>query len=262
MVRFRNTDGNRIRNAEGGARKHCCCDVTCDFTYEEIACATFTFTYTGEGGTVFLWDFGDGYTSTLENPTHTFWGDDTFTVTLTVDETEECSQLVEFVCETNCERFQAFLSTITSVTLETVSTVQTGDCIDCIEGRSYSLSAYNDPAYPSLTSHPLWDGVNPQNIGGFVEVPAWFFAQRDTTGFNCNGYEWEGSVGDFRTTGVALSGNGEAPFFQAESAIAYTPFNSRHCSMVADNESLGYEDFTLGVTYTSTGDDIISVTVN
>ncbi len=47
---------------------------------------TVTFTATNTGGPVddWLWDFGDGATSTEQNPTHTYTSDGVYTVTLTV----------------------------------------------------------------------------------------------------------------------------------------------------------------------------------
>ncbi len=42
------------------------------------------------GGTSWFWDFGDGNTSTLQNPTHTYTSADTFTVCLTVIGTAGC----------------------------------------------------------------------------------------------------------------------------------------------------------------------------
>jgi PKD repeat protein len=42
------------------------------------------------GGTSWSWDFGDGNTSTLQNPTHTYATADTFTVCLTVTGTGGC----------------------------------------------------------------------------------------------------------------------------------------------------------------------------
>lgn len=43
---------------------------------------TVTFTNTSTGGTNYAWDFGDGGTSTLQNPVHTYTAAGTYTVTL------------------------------------------------------------------------------------------------------------------------------------------------------------------------------------
>jgi len=47
--------------------------------------AIFTSTSTGSTPLTYLWDFGDGITSTLENPTHVYGQTGTYTVTLTVE---------------------------------------------------------------------------------------------------------------------------------------------------------------------------------
>jgi len=64
--------------------------VTADFTASPTSgpaplTATFTNTSTGEYITS-LWNFGDGITSTLTNPTHTYTTASTYTVTLTVSD--------------------------------------------------------------------------------------------------------------------------------------------------------------------------------
>lgn len=53
--------------------------------------ATFNFHNLSTNGTSFMWDFGDGNTSTAENPTHTYQNTGNFTVTLTVSGTGSCS---------------------------------------------------------------------------------------------------------------------------------------------------------------------------
>ena len=54
---------------------------TASFTYTQNADET-TFTNTSAGGTSWLWDFGDGDTSSAQNPVHTFSSPGTYTVTL------------------------------------------------------------------------------------------------------------------------------------------------------------------------------------
>ncbi len=44
-----------------------------------------SFTFTGYGGTTYLWDFGDGSTSTDLNPTHTYTDMGVYTVTLVIN---------------------------------------------------------------------------------------------------------------------------------------------------------------------------------
>lgn len=75
----------------------------CSFTYTNSVC-DFDFTYTGTGGTTFLWDFGDGETSTDENPSHEYEASGpTYTVTLTVDGTYQCSQQVTCGSSSDCD---------------------------------------------------------------------------------------------------------------------------------------------------------------
>ncbi len=53
------------------------------FAVDEKTAGKVTFTNTSEGATSYAWDFGDGNTSTDENPAHTYAKDDTYTVKLT-----------------------------------------------------------------------------------------------------------------------------------------------------------------------------------
>ncbi len=53
------------------------------FVVDEKTAGKVTFTNTSEGATSYAWDFGDGNTSTDENPAHTYAKNDTYTVKLT-----------------------------------------------------------------------------------------------------------------------------------------------------------------------------------
>jgi PKD repeat protein len=46
-----------------------------------------TFTNTSQNATAYLWSFGDGITSTLENPVHTYAAAGDYTVVLTATNT-------------------------------------------------------------------------------------------------------------------------------------------------------------------------------
>ncbi len=50
-----------------------------------------TFTNASTGGDTYLWDFGDGGTSTDENPVYTYEANGTYTVTLTLDGNDDLS---------------------------------------------------------------------------------------------------------------------------------------------------------------------------
>ncbi|MCG9879311.1 MAG: PKD domain-containing protein, partial [Bacteroidia bacterium] len=59
------------------------------FSYTPNTCGSkdVTFTNTSLASTSYLWDFGDGNSSTLENPTHTYTADGSYTVTLQINGT-------------------------------------------------------------------------------------------------------------------------------------------------------------------------------
>ncbi|MES1218693.1 MAG: PKD domain-containing protein, partial [Bacteroidota bacterium] len=65
------------------AEKNIYCQVT-----DEVR---FTNTSIGPGTLTYLWDFGDGTTSTDKTPSHTYSQKGTYTVTLTVNSSEGCS---------------------------------------------------------------------------------------------------------------------------------------------------------------------------
>lgn len=72
---------------------------------------TFAFTNNSTGATSYLWDFGDGSTSTEVNPTHNYAADGVYTVTLTA--TNDCGSVVQ-------------TSTVTVVTLPTSAFTSSG----------------------------------------------------------------------------------------------------------------------------------------
>ena len=55
-----------------------------DFTYSNSA-LDYDFTNTSAGATSWIWDFGDGGSSSLENPTYTYAAEGTYTVCLTAN---------------------------------------------------------------------------------------------------------------------------------------------------------------------------------
>jgi len=59
-------------------------DIIADFNYTTIDSAAFNFVNTSINATNYFWDFGDGNTSTLENPTNTYNNFGEYIVSLTV----------------------------------------------------------------------------------------------------------------------------------------------------------------------------------
>ena len=67
--------------------------VVAAFSEPEILCAerTFTFTNLSNGANGYLWDFGDGSSSTFPSPTHTYSEPGTYTVRLTASDPDACN---------------------------------------------------------------------------------------------------------------------------------------------------------------------------
>ncbi len=62
-------------------------DATADFTADQTVVAVdgiIQFQYASNGAETFAWDFGDGNTSDLENPTHSYTSSGSYTVALTI----------------------------------------------------------------------------------------------------------------------------------------------------------------------------------
>lgn len=57
-------------------------DVLANFTYDNSAEPTIAFMDASTGGMTYQWDFGDSATSSSANPSHTYAGNGTYTVTL------------------------------------------------------------------------------------------------------------------------------------------------------------------------------------
>ncbi len=89
------------------------------FTSPSLLTVSFMDQTTASSALTWLWDFGDGNSSTLQNPTHTYAVADTFTVTLIVSDSCGFDTTVQAVI-VNCPRPQAAFS-FTSPSLLTVS---------------------------------------------------------------------------------------------------------------------------------------------
>jgi PKD repeat protein len=73
-------------------------DVVADFSVNDSLClsSNIEFINQSQNASNFLWDFGDGNTSTQENPIHTFTTEGTFLVTLYADPGSNCGDTATF----------------------------------------------------------------------------------------------------------------------------------------------------------------------
>lgn len=85
-------------------------NITIDPTPPPVA--NFNFNYVGNGinfidgstgATTYFWDFGDGNTSTLSNPTHIYASNGTYLTTLTVTNSIGCSNTTTSLTYQNCQ---------------------------------------------------------------------------------------------------------------------------------------------------------------
>jgi len=69
--------------------------VVADFDVPPLGCApyiaNFINTSLSQANTNFSWDFGDGGTSTIENPTHTYTNSGTYTISLIIEDPATCN---------------------------------------------------------------------------------------------------------------------------------------------------------------------------
>lgn len=89
------SDSNRAQNCNNAVFRF---EVTDDFPVAEFippeaGCAPYTVNFNNTGrGTSFLWDFGDGTTSTQRSPTHTYAAGGIYTITLIASMPGGCSE--------------------------------------------------------------------------------------------------------------------------------------------------------------------------
>lgn len=116
-----------------------CPSVNFTWTVEEDG-LTYNFTdTTSPEPTSWFWDFGDGGTSTSQNPTHVFSGS-AGEVTLTVNGREECQKIIAFAL-----------------------------CGNCLNGATPGVWTVVIPAYSGCPDDD--DGDCAETLGGTYEVP-------------------------------------------------------------------------------------------
>ncbi len=88
------------------------------FAVDEKTAGKVTFTNTSEGATSYAWDFGDGNTSTDENPAHTYAKNDTYTVKLTATNAGGSDNTTKEVTITNTGITSIDITGLTQLTIQ------------------------------------------------------------------------------------------------------------------------------------------------
>jgi PKD repeat protein len=127
---------------------------TADFTFTtDCLTACFTDTSTDDGTIVsWLWDFGDGNTSTQQNPCHTYAVAGTYTVTLTVTDNDSLTDSIsKVVTVVDCPEDEMYVYDITQTPK--------------IAGKNYESTAVvtiwdtNNNPVANATVYITWSGV-------------------------------------------------------------------------------------------------------
>ncbi len=186
---------------------------TAGFT-NSIAGAIATFTNTSVNGVTYSWAFGDGQTSTAQNPSHTYTSDGTYTVTLTTTNpcgTSTSSQVVVIATPptANFSAAQATGCVPLTVQFTNTSSANTTGYAWSFPGGTPSSStalnpvvAYNTPGAYTVTltaSNPAGSNtatktnfitVNPGPTAGFTSFVAGATATFTNTSVNGVTYSW------------------------------------------------------------------------
>ena len=128
------------------------CEFNAKFKVKKLENCTFEFldvTWVNAGLTIidWHWDFGDGTTSNLQNPTHTFPGSGTYTVCLTITVTNGVDICTDTICRTkyiececSCENVEPQMNVVVTpdcqVILEDLTVYP--DCIE-VEDRKWTF---------------------------------------------------------------------------------------------------------------------------
>ena len=170
-------------------------NVVADFcSITEGATTHFSFSGSEEGVTSYLWDFGDGNTSTLKHPAHTFLSTGTFqsclTLTCTITTTSgggygggttTTTTHTDFLCD-NISISVNGCTDLLATNYNSLATLDDGSCEYCIYGctnpvaSNYSsLATCDDNTCLDLGSKSLYEDFENYNLYDYVafESPVW-----------------------------------------------------------------------------------------
>ncbi|MBN2893285.1 MAG: PKD domain-containing protein [Bacteroidales bacterium] len=195
-----------------------------EITYNLCAHSQITFTNTSENATNFLWDFGDGHTSTIETPTHTYNEAEIFNISLISSNPFGCSD--------------------TAFNIVKVEEVTANFEID----RNYGCSVPDTFYYTNLS----------ENANYYI----WHFGNGNNS-YETNPNNIFETAGVFSDTLIAIGNNGCRDIFIMENSVQiikpgayFTPNNwvKPYDIMGCVPKTVNFEDATI---YNSTQDSVI-----
>ncbi len=149
-----------------------------------------TFTNTSMIADSYYWDFGDGNSSTEENPTYLFPYSDTYNVTMVASNSNGCSDTASF--GDDVQRFEDYFDIVTPNVFtpnndgvnDLFSINVPGHLSPCVDLRVYNR--WGQLMFVSTSHNIVWDGRT--STGVKVPEGTYFYT------LNINGIEYRGSV--------------------------------------------------------------------
>ncbi|MEM6377472.1 MAG: PKD domain-containing protein [Bacteroidota bacterium] len=198
---------------------------TAGFTITSNENLTVVFNNTSTDGTSFSWAFGDGKTSTEENPTHTYANGGTYTVTLTATNSEGSNEASQSVTVTDPYKKSGFL--LGSVVTSSAGTSYFGGYFDQVPNPDVDLTQSSSfQRFQFITQHKEflygYPTTNEAGLSKFAvdnetnevvlidEIPLFNFVfdvviVDDETGFFTQGNSQELTI--FNPTTMAITGS-------------------------------------------------------
>lgn len=219
------------------------------FSFSVTNNTTVTFSNFSVGGNSYLWDFGDGSTSTDENPTHVYTTDGTFTIKLTVVNTGGSAETTRnIVIDSNL--------------------IEAGDMSDPSAWTFKQI--WNDPNNLVISNFSngvfLWDAAEQTNYAQTflwqeisIEAGKTYKFSADiasTSGTESIWFELyfgkidPNTVGDYDSNGKRLNIN--------SSGCANNPFNGNFVTIARQCDSSGPKILAADGTFTLTADELTS----
>lgn len=158
------------------------------------------FTFTGYGAASYFWEFGDGATSTLQNPTHTYTSNGEYIAKLTI--TSGAPDNCQDVYSMTITAIQPSSMTIPNVFTPNGDGINDQFCIESEGIKTFKIAIYNrwgkkvhemqaSPLTESFARKEIWDGTS---NGGAKCAAGTYFYVLEAEGFDKKVYNQQGTI--------------------------------------------------------------------